>query len=101
MRRRRRNLCSLERKRSGGGKRKEVKQDKKGHNCRSVCRGEGGGVGKGKKDTGYLYKVFMARKSGGLSARVAHTHKRGEKWPQSMTLRHKEMGKYACRLWGR
>ncbi len=25
----------------------------------SVRRGEGGGVGKGKKDTGYLYKAFM------------------------------------------
>ncbi len=25
----------------------------------SVRRGEGGGAGKGKKDTGYLYKAFM------------------------------------------
>ncbi len=25
----------------------------------SVRRGEGGGVGKSKKDTGYLYKAFM------------------------------------------
>ncbi len=25
----------------------------------NVSRGEGGGVGKGKKDTGYLYKAFM------------------------------------------
>jgi hypothetical protein len=24
-----------------------------------IRRGEGGGVGKGKKDTGYLYKAFM------------------------------------------
>ncbi len=26
----------------------------------NIRRGEGGGVGKGKKDTGYLYKAFMA-----------------------------------------
>ena len=30
-----------------------------------LVKGEGGGVGKGKKDTGYLYKAFMVARRWG------------------------------------
>ena len=31
-----------------------------------IRRGEGGGAGKGKKDTGYLYKAFMVARVAGV-----------------------------------